>query len=156
MLEHTYQLKITSYWHPGSATILPRPVYGARRRISVRSLSMVCVTSSRLAFLHNGSACSASYLRNRSSHDAACATSASLKNLLATQYLRRGDGIIATPESRRKARLFSSGRLTLGSSGVKLEKLTGDGYDPTADTCISAFVRLLKEAAEAQGEGEGH
>ena len=98
MLEHTYQLKITSYWHPGSATILPRPVYGARRRISVRSLSMVCVTSSRLAFLHNGSACSASYLRNRSSHDAACATSASLKNLLATQYLRRGDGIIATPE----------------------------------------------------------
>ena len=79
-----------------------------------------------------------------------------LKNLLATQYLRRGDGIIATPESRRKARLFSSGRLTLGSSGVKLKKLTGDGYDPTADTCISAFVRLLKEAAEAQGEGEGY
>ena len=54
------------------------------------------------------------------------------------QYLRRGDGIIATPESRRKAkaRLFGSGRLTLASSGIKLGKLMGDGYDyePAADT----------------------
>ena len=77
-----------------------------------------------------------------------------LKNLLATQYLRRGDGIIATPESRRKSRLLGSGRLTLGSSGGKLEKLTGDGYEPRADSCLSAFVRLLKEAAESQGDTE--
>ena len=77
-----------------------------------------------------------------------------LNNLLATQYLRRGDGIIATPESRQKARLFGSGRLTLASSGIKLEKLMGDGYEPAADTCVSAFVRLMKETAEAQGEGE--
>ena len=35
-----------------------------------------------------------------------------------------------------------------------LEKLMGDGYEPASDTCLSAFVRLLKEAAEAQGEPE--
>ena len=77
-----------------------------------------------------------------------------LKNMLSAQYLRRGDGIFATPASRRAARLFGTGRLTRGSTGVKLEKLMGDGYEPALDTCVSAFVRLLKEAAEAQGEPE--
>lgn len=70
-----------------------------------------------------------------------------LNNLLATQYLRRGDGIIATPESRRKERLFGacgSGRTKAGSTGVKHETmLSGDDYEPREDTCIKAFVRLL-------------
>ena len=38
-----------------------------------------------------------------------------LRKLLGTQYLRRGDGILTTPESRRKERLFGAsgtGRLT--------------------------------------------
>ena len=77
-----------------------------------------------------------------------------LNNMLAAQYLRRGDGIIATPDSRRKERLFGahgSGRTKLASTGVKLEKLRGDGYQPRSDTCVSAFVRLLQAAAEAQG-----
>ena len=77
-----------------------------------------------------------------------------LKNMLSAQYLRRGDGIIATPASRRAARLFGTGRLTRGSTGIKLEKLQGDGYEPASDTCLSAFVRLLKEAAESQGDSE--
>ena len=73
-----------------------------------------------------------------------------LRKLLATQYLRRGDGILTTPESRRKERLFGAsgtGRLTCGSTGVKLEKLRGDGYNPRDDTCMAAFIRLLEAAA---------
>ena len=77
-----------------------------------------------------------------------------LKNMLSTQYLQRGDGTFATPASRRAARLFGTGRLTRGSTGIKLEKLQGDGYEPASDTCLSAFVRLLKEAAESQGDSE--
>ena len=50
--------------------------------------------------------------------------------------------------------LHASSDLTLASSGIKLEKLMGDGYEPAADTCVSAFVRLMKVTAEAQGEGE--
>ena len=76
-----------------------------------------------------------------------------LKTMLAAQHLRRGDGIIATPDSRRKERLFgvhSKGRTKDSSTGIKLEKLRGDGYQPLQDTCLKAFVRLLKEAAEAQ------
>ena len=72
-----------------------------------------------------------------------------LRKLLATQYLRRGDGIITTPDARRKERLFGvsgTGRLTHGSRGVKLEKLRGNGYDPREDTCIAAFIRLLEAA----------
>ena len=82
-----------------------------------------------------------------------------LRHMLATQVLRRGDGIIATPESRRKERLFGvhgRGRTKCLSAGIKLEKLqtptlhaTPD-YDPRSDSCIKAFVRSLKEAAEAQ------
>lgn len=75
-----------------------------------------------------------------------------LKNMLAQRYLRRGDGIIATPSSRRKERLFGqagSGRSTTYSGNVKLEKLRGSGYEPMHDTCIKAFVRLLSVSVEA-------
>ena len=73
-----------------------------------------------------------------------------LKHLLATQYLRRGDGIIATPESRRNERLFGvtgTGRTTDTSTGIKMEKLDSN-YAPEHDTCIKAFVRLLAANAE--------
>lgn len=71
-----------------------------------------------------------------------------LKKLLAQRYLRRGDGIIATPESRRKERIFGehgTGRSTRICTNVKLEKLRGNGYEPAEDTCLAAFVRLLAE-----------
>lgn len=74
-----------------------------------------------------------------------------LKNLLAQRYLRRGDGIIATPASRRKERLFGhagAGRSSTYNGNVKLEKLRGSDYEPRLDTCIKAFVRLLSVAAE--------
>ena len=71
-----------------------------------------------------------------------------LSKLLGNQYLRRGDGIVATPASRRKERLFVGERLSLGSTGIKLENL-GASYDPRLDTCIKAFVRLLAVQATA-------
>ena len=80
-----------------------------------------------------------------------------LRKLLSTQYLRRGDGILTTPDARRKERLFGAGgtgRLTHGSRGVKLEKLRGNGYDPREDTCIAAFIRLL-EASVVSPESSG-
>lgn len=69
-----------------------------------------------------------------------------LKKLLGQRYLRRGDGIIATPESRRKERLFGehgTGRSSRLCTNVKLEKLRGSRYEPAEDTCLTAFVRLL-------------
>ena len=74
-----------------------------------------------------------------------------LRKLLSLQYLRRGDGIIATPQSREKERLFGetgTGRLTLPSTGNKYEALLE--YSPQADTCIKAFVHLLAERAQPQ------
>ena len=72
-----------------------------------------------------------------------------LKNLLVTQKLRRGDGPVVVPESRRTERLFGlRGRSKSLSLGIKLEKLEVD-YDPRKDTCIRAFVRLMAEAAKA-------
>ena len=59
----------------------------------------------------------------------------------------------------RTERLFGvsgPGRTRALSTGVKIEKL-GAEYDPHADTCIRAFVRLLAargEAAAATGMGE--
>jgi len=75
-----------------------------------------------------------------------------LKNMLVGQLLRRGDGVISLPASRRHNRLFAAGgagRTKVMSSGVKIEKLDDD-YDPLDDTCIKAFVRLL--AARAHSE----
>ena len=72
-----------------------------------------------------------------------------LKRLLGMQYLRRGDGVLATPDSRRKERLFGesgTGRLSLSSRGMK--QIFGPDYDPREDSCIKAFVRLLAAIAE--------
>ena len=55
--------------------------------------------------------------------------------------LRKGDGVIALPDSRRKERLVAVGRTKL-TSRVKMEVLKSD-YNPRLDTCIKAFVRLL-------------
>jgi hypothetical protein len=64
-----------------------------------------------------------------------------LRKLLGAQLLRRGDGVIALPDSRRKERLLA-GRTKLASKEVKMEVLMSD-YKPREDTCIRAFVRLL-------------
>ena len=75
-----------------------------------------------------------------------------LKNMLVGQLLRRGDGVISFPVSRRHDRLFAAGgagRTKVMSSSIKIEKLDA-GYDPLDDTCIKAFVRLL--AARAHSE----
>ena len=72
-----------------------------------------------------------------------------LKHLLATKYLRQGDGIQSIPLTRRTERLFGktgSGRTKSLSSGLKHEKL-GVDYDPREDSCIKAFVRLMAESA---------
>ena len=57
-----------------------------------------------------------------------CTTMAlsTLHFLLVRGILRTGDGLVATPMSRRKERLFGSkgnGRLSLASAGMKLEML---------------------------------
>ena len=65
-----------------------------------------------------------------------------LRKLLGAKTLRRGDGVIALPESRRKERLLDVGRTSLASKYVKSEVLCRD-YNPRLDTCIKAFVRLL-------------
>ena len=72
-----------------------------------------------------------------------------LKNLLATQHLRRGDGILSIPLTRNTERLFGStgcGRTKFISHGIKFEKL-GVDYDPRKDTCIRAFVRMMAASA---------
>lgn len=76
-----------------------------------------------------------------------------LKKLMVGRYLRRGDGIIATPESRRKERLFGetgTGRGTRLLANVKLERLRGPDYSPRLDTCLKAFVRLISDAASEE------
>ena len=65
-----------------------------------------------------------------------------LRKLLGAKTLRRGDGVIALPESRRKERLLEVGRTSLASKYVKSEVLCRD-YNPRLDTCIKEFVRLL-------------
>ena len=79
-----------------------------------------------------------------------------LKNLLATQKLRRGDGDLTIPDSRRKERLFGAkgpGRTYALSTGVKCEKLDDD-YEPSQDSCIKAFVRMLAVSATAAAAAE--
>ena len=79
-----------------------------------------------------------------------------LNHLLATKYLRKGDGIIATPASRRAERLFGetgtgrSSRRRRRAGAKSVEKLMGHDYDPRGDTCIRAFVRLLAEVATTE------
>ena len=79
-----------------------------------------------------------------------------LKNMLAKQQLRAGEGIFGIPDTRRRDRLlYGSGRLTLGSTGVKMEGLDcDDHYDPQADTCLAAFIRVIAGIAVAQMNGQ--
>ena len=59
-----------------------------------------------------------------------------LKFLAVRGYLRRGDGLVATPMSRRKERLFGengTGRLSSAATGLKFEVLASD-YVPREDT----------------------
>ena len=70
-----------------------------------------------------------------------------LNRLLGAQMLRRGDGILALPDSRRKERLLA-GRTKLASTLVKLEKLEHT-YNPRHDICLKALVRLLACAGSA-------
>ena len=72
-----------------------------------------------------------------------------LRNLLVTQYLRRGDGIASIPDSRRKVRLFQHGRTSLKSVGNSAADRAAT-YDPRDDTCVEAFVRLLADLAESE------
>ena len=72
-----------------------------------------------------------------------------LKHLTISQKLRRGDGPegVVMPDARRAERLFGqTGRTSYRSSGVKLERLEDD-YEPTEDSCIKAFVRLIATVA---------
>ena len=74
-----------------------------------------------------------------------------LKHLMISQKLRRGDGPdgVIMPDARRNERLFgATGRTSYRSSGVKLEHVTEE-YDPSEDTCIKAFVRLIALVAAA-------
>ena len=74
-----------------------------------------------------------------------------MRNLISAQTLRRGDGIVALPATRRNERLFGNsgqGRSKGLSLGVKLEKL-GREYDPRYDSCIKAFIRLCAARASA-------
>ena len=74
-----------------------------------------------------------------------------LKGLLSTNYLRKGDGIIAIPDCRRVERLFGkSGRMSLGSSGFKIAM--SDEYNYRNDTCIKAFIRILAQKASEKNE----
>eukprot|EP00965_Chrysotila_dentata_P177891 5876476-Pleurochrysis_carterae.AAC.1 len=81
----------------------------------------------------------------------ACST---LKNLLATQQLRRGKGLVSVPESRRNKRLFcitGMGRTKLRSAGARMLQLERE-YSPREETCVSAFVRLMAEVATMSTE----
>lgn len=77
-----------------------------------------------------------------------------LRHMMVSNVLHRGNGLYATPDSRRSERLFGEngrGRMTLPSSGVKLEErlMAVDGaYKPSEDSRLKAFVRLLGIRAE--------
>ena len=71
-----------------------------------------------------------------------------LRKLLGVSYLRQGDGLFSTPESRRKDRLFGDGGRTSRGRACKVKMLGADGgYKPQEDTCLRAFVRLLAHLA---------
>ena len=72
-----------------------------------------------------------------------------LKRLLGAQLLRRGDGLLALPGSKRKEReRLLAGRSSLATSLVKLER-PGVDYSPRHDTCLKAFVRLLAAQSDS-------
>jgi len=68
-----------------------------------------------------------------------------LQNMSVCQYLRRGDGIAAFEDSRRKERLFGMRRRTKPMPAGDNEAKRNAEYNPLTDTCIKAFVRLLAE-----------
>ena len=75
-----------------------------------------------------------------------------MRKLLGLQYLRMGEGLIATPMSRRKERLFgvsgsgrTSGQKVLGQCDAS----TTTAFDPHTDTCVKAYLRLLDDLARA-------
>ena len=74
-----------------------------------------------------------------------------LKHMLATSGLRRGDGEYTTPPSRLKERLFGAtgtGRSTLRSAGQSKAKREAN-YDPRSDSVLAAYIRLIaKQAAQ--------
>ena len=72
-----------------------------------------------------------------------------MKHLLVTQKLRRGDGPFSLPAARRNDRLFGSlGRTSVyKSTWIKYEKMT-DSYIPEEDTCMHQSVCALN--------GSGH
>ena len=63
-----------------------------------------------------------------------------IRRLLAKQKLRRGDGAVSMPASRLRDRLFGNAGRT---SNAVSWKIAGNEYDPKADSCIKAFVRLI-------------
>ena len=74
-----------------------------------------------------------------------------MRNLIASQKLRRGDGPVTIPQSRRNERVFGvtgSGRSKALRSSVKLENL-GKEYNPRYDSCLKAFVRMCAARAMA-------
>ena len=75
-----------------------------------------------------------------------------LRTLIGRQQLRRGDGLLSMPASRRNERLFGAtgtGRSKCLSKGIKLENL-GKDYSPREDTCVKACVRMLAVRAAAE------
>lgn len=77
-------------------------------------------------------------------------SSSTLKNLLAAQHLRRGDGLYAFKDSRRKERLlFGEGRTKPKKVGESIAFLSrSDGYNPVEDSCLSAFVRMVLSGSD--------
>ena len=72
-----------------------------------------------------------------------------LKHLLATNKLRRGDGLYSTPPSHLKERLFGisgTGRSTLKAAGVS-KAMRESVYEPRADSVLAAYIRLLADQA---------
>ena len=74
-----------------------------------------------------------------------------LQNMSLCKYLRRGDGIAACEDSRRKERRFGMrGRTKPMPAGDNEAKRNAE-YNPLTDTCSKAFVRLLAEMPAETG-----
>ena len=75
-----------------------------------------------------------------------------MRKLLGLQYLRLGCGLVATPMSRRKERLFGVADSGRSKNERVLHILGGVEIPVREDTCIRAFVRLLREMGEIASE----